>query len=238
LSFIFIVWEKSTLRLHRYVFITLFWLLATTLGCSLATSPDENSPDVAPANNENWVSFGRNNLIIGAPPSEWLQVPAEQGAIDSLFTNLSDQDLSVAYLFLGLGGVAKNPTFPLVLMKNDGTAWATINITPLVEGDTLAARLQSSKEDLQRRGIPILSERQVQLAMGRATRREIEIPVAQATSWASDISPTNSQALDRQYQYILQIGTDIYTLTFDAQAADFEGYKPIFQAMALSFSIG
>lgn len=236
--FIFVVWEKSTLRPHRHVFITLLWLLATSLACSLGIPQDENAPDVAPANNENWVSFSSNNLIIGAPPGEWLQVPAEQGAIESLFVRLDQQDPSVANLFLGLGGVAKNPTYPLVLMKNDGTAWATINVTPLVNGDTLASRLQSSKDDLQRRGIPILSERQVPLAIGSATRREIENPVVQATAWALDNSPTNSQALDRQYQYILQIGTDIYTLTFDAQAADFEGYKSIFQAMALSFSIG
>ncbi len=211
-------------------------IFASSLACSLSTAKDDPQQDIAPASTDNWVSFQATNASIGAPPNDWLLVPIVQGEIDALYTQLQGVDISVANLFLGLSGVAKSNGYHLILMKRDGTAWVTIYSEPLPPTTTFEGFLTAAKEDWTRRGIPMLSEGEVNLPMGKAIRREIEIPVEQATRW-QDISPTASQVLDRQYQYILPIGSEVFTLTFDAQAADFNNYKAIFQAMALSFSV-
>ncbi len=211
-------------------------IFASSLACSLSTATDDPQQDIAPASTDNWVSFQATNASIGAPPNDWLLVPIVQGEIDALFAQLDAFDTSVSGVFLGLAGVAGSNGYHLVLMKRDGTAWVTVYSEPLSPTTTFDGFLTTAKEDWARRGIPILSEREVNLPMGKSVRREIEIPVGQATRW-QDSSSTASQALDRQYQYILPIGSEVYTLTFDAQAADFNDYKAIFQAMALSFSV-
>ncbi|GIK63270.1 MAG: hypothetical protein BroJett018_10640 [Chloroflexota bacterium] len=218
----------------RHILLGIILIFVSSLACSLSTSKDDQETDVEPASTDNWVSFQAPNVSIGAPPNDWLLVPTVQGEIDALFTQLNTSDTSVANVFLALSGVATSNGYHLILMKRDGTAWATVYSEPLPS--TYEVFLTTTKEDWERRGIPILSEREVNLPMGKAVRREFELPVGQATRW-QDSSSTASQALDRQYQYLLAIGTEVYTLTFDAQAADFNDYKAIFQAMAFSFSV-
>ncbi|MBI5928062.1 MAG: hypothetical protein HY862_02050 [Chloroflexi bacterium] len=223
------------MRHHQRILMGLLFIFSTSLACSLATT--KNQPqDVVPASTDNWVSFQSSGASIGAPPNDWLLVPQDQAEIGSLYTNMTRFDESAANVFLGLAAVGATNGYHLVLMKSDGTAWVTVFSEPVPAETTLVDFLTSAKEDWQRRGIPILSEREVNLPMGQATRREIEILVGQSTHW-QDNSRADSQALDRQYQYILQVGNEIYTLTFDAQVVDFDDYKPIFQAMALSFSV-
>jgi hypothetical protein len=202
-------------------------MMASSLACTLVRvereAPAQGS-DVTPANTDNWVGFQGRGVQMGAPPGSWTLIPSDDVSIQNQFVQWVERDRSVSNLFLELTEQVKDDFYRLVLMKDDGTAWVNVAGEPLQPDATFADILQKSRDGLLERGIQPRNERTVELTVGRATR------------WETAYSPRNSQIVDRQFQYIVQVGGEVYYLTFNAQAPDFDDYTPVFEAMALSFA--
>lgn len=198
-------------------------LLSSTLACTLADAGSFTPTQIPSADTSGWVGYEGRGVQIGAPPQEWIQVPLEVSEALEQYEVINAQDPSAANVFRDLINLTASSNYRLILMKSDGTAWLTVYAEPL-EVD-FEEKINQLKQSITDGETQIYAETTVQLAVGEAIR------------WETTLSPTNSQVRNRQWQYNIQIGNQIYYLVFNAQAADFDTYAPIFAAMALIFAI-
>jgi hypothetical protein len=198
-------------------------LLSSVLACTLVESGSFTPTQVPAADTVGWVGYEGRNVQIGAPAEQWIQVPLEVSEALEQFETLNAQDQSAANVFRDLISLTADTNYRLILMKSDGTAWLTIYADPL--DIPFDEKINQIKQSIIDGGTQIYNERAVQLSAGEATR------------WETILSPSGSQIRNRQWQYNVEVGDQIYYLVFNAQTADFDDYAPTFAAMALIFTI-
>jgi hypothetical protein len=162
---------------------------------------------------------------MGAPSTSWQQVPANLAAARQRVSELEQVDESVANQYLDLALLANQSFYRLVLMRNDGTAYATITSRSLRPGQDQEEAIAEAREALLSDGIVPRQQRSLLMPEGDAVR------------WTIDVSPEDSRAINRQFQYLLVVNNQLYTFTFSAQLPDFEEYATIFETMALTFRV-
>lgn len=212
---------------HRRWIPTLL-ILCSSIACSLVYVND--NPDslplseITPASTQGWVSFVGRGVRIAAPAVEWTNVPFDPLETNAQLAKWQADDPSVANVFQALQENIDDARYKLILMRTDGTA--TLNITTeALQTRSYEDVVQESKQAFIDQGIQPFNQRRVNLFVGEAIR------------WELQTSPPNSQILNREFVYIVQVGQEVYYLNFSAQAVDFKDYAPVFEAMAISFSV-
>lgn len=216
----------------RFRFLLLFlllvpWLL-TTVSCNLVRLQDDGEfprSEIEPVDTQGWVAFPGRGVSMGAPSASWEQVPTNLAASRQRVQALEATDPSVAPVFLSLALLANDSFYQLVLIRNDGTAYATITTRSLRPGQTQDAAVEEARQELLANGIVPRQQRSLIMPEGDAIR------------WTIDVTPEGSRAINRQFQYLLVINSQLYTFTFSAQLPDFDDYTPIFETMALTFRL-
>lgn len=200
-------------------------LLSGILACTLADSDSFNPTQVSPADTSGWVGYQGNGVQIGAPAEQWLQVHLNVAeAYEQLETlNVDDPSAAKVYNSLITLLVDTDTNYRLLLMKTDGTAWLAVYTEPL--DIPFDEKIDQLKQSIIDNGIQVYNE------------TTIDLPIGQATRWETTQSPSDSQIRNRQWQYAVSVGGQIYYLVFNAQAADFDDYAPTFAAMTLIFTI-
>lgn len=212
----------------RLWWIALASLIVSTLACTLVqmkTSDTIQRSEITPANTSGWVSYEGRGVRIGAPAAQWTQVPFNPDEANLALNELRTNDPSVANVFFDLMGRATNDFYKLILMKDDGTSTLTITAESLLSDVTLDDKVQQSRQSLIDQGLSPRNQRSVTLSVGEAMR------------WEVSVSPVGSQIVNQQLQYIVLVNNQVYYLTFTSQATDFQANIPVFEAMALTFSI-
>lgn len=209
----------------KRVWIPIILLISAMLACSLATGNDAGDlpeSEITPVNTGDWVAYTGRNVRVGAPAATWGQVPFEAAEASLVLADWRERDPSVANVFEALSRLAADPNSRLVLLRNDGIAWLRIWEQPLADL-TFDEFIDQTEQTLTSLGMTPYNKRQITLSVGEAIR------------WETQSSPPGSRIINRQYQYWVVVGTNVYILNFSAQAADFDSLAPIFEAMALSF---
>ncbi len=198
------------------------------LACNLVYVSDgalRPRSELTPVDTSNWVAYPGRGVRIGAPSNAWELIPTRQEVASQRYDEIQAVDPSVANVFRDLSLLAANDAYRLILMKRDGTAWLQIKSSSLLPNETFEDVIERQRAALVAENIIPFNERWVPLPVGDAIR------------WTIDVSPPNSQIINRQFQYLVVVSGQLYTLTFSAQLPDFDEYAPMFETMALSFAI-
>lgn len=216
------------MRYQKSGWIVWVFMLASVLACNLArikTIDTIPRSEVTPVDMNGWVAYNGRGVRMGAPAGQWSQVPFDQNEANTLLSAWQLRDPSVANIFFNLMGRSANEFYKLVLLKDDGTASLEVTGSSLADGSSFESVVQQARQSLIDQNNYPRQQRLVSLSVGDAVR------------WETSISPIGSQIINRQLQYIVMVNTQVYYLTFTAQAVDFEGYIPVFEAMALTFLV-
>ena len=215
-------------RFPKAIIQWLLLLVLPTMACNLVhlkTGGTLPRSELTPLDTTGWVAFPGRGVTMGAPSGTWIQVPADFAAAQAQVVTLREIDPSVANVFLELALLANNDFYRLVLMRSDGTAYATVTTRSLRPGQAPDNAFIEAQNTLERDGIVPRKQRSLVMSSGDAVR------------WTIDVSPTGSQIINRQFQYLLVNNGQLYTFTFSAQLSDFETYMPTFETMALTFRL-
>lgn len=211
----------------RGVFFLLI-LVGTSLACNLVSVDSDGArptSELTPLNTSTWVAYPGRGVRIGAPPNSWELIPTREESARERYVELQAVDPTVANVFFDLSLLVTNDLYRLILMKRDGTAWLNITTTSILPNESFEELIERQRATLIAEGITPFNERSVAL------------PVADAVRWTIDVSPPNSQIINRQFQYLMVVSGQLYKLTFSTQLPDFNEYAPLFETMALSFGI-
>lgn len=213
------------IKIPRALFLVSLCLWFATLACTL-TSETASTPE--PVDTDGWVSFPGKGVQISAPPGEWSLVPFDDPLrAGVLLEEWNNRDETVVNLFRDLSlasPYSPNAEFRLILMKDNGTAWLQIT------AETIDPAL-STRQVIEE------TRRRLWQAIEPQEQTEVTLSAGGATRWQVIYSPPGSQILNHQLQYLVRVGTLFYVLSFDAQAADFADYAPVFEKMAESFIV-
>lgn len=221
-------WVQSVQFRLRFMLLWFFPLLLATLACNLVRLQESGplpTSELDPVSTDNWVAFTGRGVSMGAPSATWEQVPASGTAAQQRLADFDQVDPTVANLFAELATFAQDNFYRLVLLRTDGTAYATITTRSLRPGQDQKDAVAEARQDLLDAGVLPRQQRSLLLPEGDAVR------------WTIDVSRPGSRAIDRQFQYLLVVNNQLYTFTFSAQLPDFAEYAPVFETMALTFRI-
>jgi hypothetical protein len=213
-------------RLLLSVLLIPVWLV--TIACNLVRLQDTGqlpASEIDPVATEGWVAFTGRGVSMGAPSATWDQVPTDADRTQQRLSTFEQVDPSVANVYADLADLAANSFYRLVLIRTDGTAYATITARSLRPGQDQADAIDEAQQELLTAGIVPRQQRSLLLPEGDAVR------------WTIDVMPPGSQAINRQFQYLLVINNQLYTFTFSAQLPDFDDYAAMFETMALTFRV-
>lgn len=221
------MWQRGFVQTVRRVFPILL-LTFSALACNLVRvgNDDARPPsELSPVDTSAWVAYPGRGVRIGAPPTAWELIPIRAEAAAERYAEIQAVDPSVANVFLDLSILGSNDLYRLILMKLDGTAWLQVTSTSILPNESFEDLIARQRETLVNEDTTPFNVRSVSLPVGDAVR------------WTIDVSPPNSQIINRQFQYLVVVNGQLYTLIFSAQLPDFNDYAPLFETMALSFGV-
>lgn len=209
--------------------LILAWLVIMMMACNLVWVQNDGELPLSELNvvdTTGWVAFPGRGLSLGAPSANWFEVSPNSTTAQQRYLALQEQDPAIAALYLDLAGLLNNDFYRLALMRNDGTAWVTVTTRSLRPGQTFDDALEEVRSDFEEQRIIPRNQRLVRMSSGDAVR------------WTIDVSPPNSQLINRQMLYFIVVDNQFYTFTFNAQLSDFDTYAPVFETMMLTWSVG
>lgn len=195
-------------------------LVLTSIACSLSDTGQDTTHEEF-VDTTDWVAYGgERNLFVAAPAGTWRGIPFDLPEAYDQGVLISEIDPTVSNLYndLVLKYVSKADT-QLVILRNDGTAWAVIT-KEVLNGTDFRGRVTAIQQSQRAQNHNPVNETTVQLSIGEATR------------WEIAYSPQGSQIVNRQWHYAIEHEGVMLHMIFDAQSADFDNYKPIFRTIA------
>ncbi len=207
-------------------FITL--IAITSIACNLAyvgNGDNRSRSELTPTDTSTWVAYPGRGVRMGAPPNSWELIPIREESARQRYSELQAVDPTVANVYLDLSILAPNDLYRLILMKRDGTAWLKITSTSILPNEGFEDVIERQRAAL------------IDVNKTPFNERTVSLPIGDAVRWTIDVSPPNSQIINREFQYLVVVSGQLYTLTFSAQLPDFAEYAPLFETMALSFGI-
>lgn len=224
------MWREKRLpkqKLHTSIYLGLVigLLILATLACSLADTGEDAEVEEF-VDTTDWVAYGgERNVFVAAPAGTWRGIRFDLSEAYDQGVSIAEQDPTVGnlYNFLVLEYASKLNT-QLILMRNDGTAWVTV-IEESLDGTDFKGRLTAIQQNQRAQNRNPVNETTVQLAIGEATR------------WEIAYSPQGSQIVNRQWHYAIDYNGQMLHIIFDAQAPDFDAYKPVFRTIADTLTV-
>ncbi len=200
-------------------------LLLAMLACSLSDIGKDPETEQF-VDTTDWVAYGgERDVFVAAPAGTWRGISFDLSEAYDQGVSVAEQDPTVGnlYNFLVLEYASKLNT-QLILMRNDGTAWIAV-VEESLDGTDFKGRVTAIQQNQRAQNRNPVNETTVHLSIGDATR------------WEIAYSPQGSQIVNRQWHYAINYNGAMLHIILDAQAADFDEYKPIFRTIADTLTV-